>query len=108
MVFIGFGIAAVHKFLTAACKLWADEPAQHLYRQRETASRSACKGAAISGDLSPGIARRRLSDRPAHRLLMMAGAVLSYFVIGPLIATFGENLTRTGVAGQPSSFRSAE
>src|SRR5437870_10579816 len=31
MVFIGFGIAALHKFLTKACKLWADEPSQHLY-----------------------------------------------------------------------------
>src|SRR5437867_7905952 len=28
MVFIGFGIAAVHKFLTKACKLWADEPSE--------------------------------------------------------------------------------
>src|SRR5881275_611522 len=28
MVFIGFGIAAVHKFLTKASKLWADEPTQ--------------------------------------------------------------------------------
>src|SRR5438128_982565 len=31
MVFIGFGIAAVHKFLTKACKLWADEPSELLY-----------------------------------------------------------------------------
>src|SRR5947209_7184424 len=28
MVFVGFGIAAVHKFLTRACKLWSDEPSQ--------------------------------------------------------------------------------
>src|ERR1700680_2855763 len=28
MVFIGFGIALAHKFLTKACKLWASEPAQ--------------------------------------------------------------------------------
>src|SRR5438105_4283083 len=31
MVFIGFGIAAVHKFLTAANKLWASDPSHHLY-----------------------------------------------------------------------------
>jgi len=31
MVFIGFGIALVHKFFTAAFKLWADEPKQLLY-----------------------------------------------------------------------------
>ena len=34
MVFIGFGIAAVHKFLTKACKLWSDEPSQLLYARR--------------------------------------------------------------------------
>src|SRR6266478_3569580 len=31
MVFIGFGIAFAHKFLTAANKLWASEPSQLLY-----------------------------------------------------------------------------
>ena len=30
---------------------------------------------------------------PNIACMMMAGAVLSFFVIGPLIATFGENLT---------------
>src|SRR5947209_15605350 len=32
MVFVGFGIALVHKFLTAANKLWADTPAAYLYK----------------------------------------------------------------------------
>src|SRR3989440_8086229 len=31
MVFIGFGIALGHKFLTAADKLWSDAPAQKIY-----------------------------------------------------------------------------
>src|SRR5213082_1369914 len=31
MVFVGFGIALVHKFLTAANKLWASEPSAVLY-----------------------------------------------------------------------------
>ena len=67
MVFIGFGIAVVHKFLTKACKLWTDEPAQHLYavnerRQGRPARRGDQRRAV------PGTARRRLPDRPAHRL----------------------------------------
>src|SRR5215468_8454581 len=33
MVFIGFGIAFVHKFLTQAAKLWSDTPAQNLYTE---------------------------------------------------------------------------
>src|SRR5580700_3616705 len=31
MVFVGFGIAAVHKFLTSANKLWSDTPSQDLF-----------------------------------------------------------------------------
>src|SRR6516225_1461541 len=30
MVFLGFGIAFLHKFLNKACKLWPDEPEQNL------------------------------------------------------------------------------
>src|SRR5438552_9042223 len=44
MVFIGFGIAAVHKFLTKASKLWADEPTQAI---------AGLKGAEMSGELAP-------------------------------------------------------
>src|SRR5215218_6796807 len=35
MVFVGFGIALVHKFLTAATKLWSGEPANNLYAKDE-------------------------------------------------------------------------
>src|SRR5438045_5367928 len=31
MVFVGFGIALLHKFLTAASKLWSETPAERLY-----------------------------------------------------------------------------
>src|SRR5436853_718510 len=33
MVFIGFGIAFIHKFLTQATKLWSDAPTQNLYTE---------------------------------------------------------------------------
>jgi len=39
-VFVGFGIALVHKFLTAAGKLWSSEPAVKLYA-RKAAKRRA-------------------------------------------------------------------
>src|SRR5438045_237971 len=35
MVFVGFGIALVHKFLTAASRLWADTPSEKLYTEGE-------------------------------------------------------------------------
>jgi putative OPT family oligopeptide transporter len=87
MVFIGFGIAAVHKFLTKACKLWADEPAHPLYSQG-----SGLRGAEIGGELAPEMLGVGFLIGPRIASLMMAGAVLSYWVLGPLIATFGERL----------------
>jgi OPT family oligopeptide transporter len=91
MVFIGFGIAVVHKFLTSACKLWAASPSQNLYVQEPT-RKVGLKGAAVSGDLSPEMLGVGYLIGPRIACLMMAGAVISFFVIGPLIATVGENL----------------
>src|SRR5262245_54439092 len=93
MVFIGFGIALVHKFLMKACKLWADTPAQNLYTE-EGGEKVGLKGANISGDLSPEMLGVGYLIGPRIACWMMAGAVLSFFVIGPLIAHFGANLTQ--------------
>src|SRR5207248_3073395 len=53
MVFIGFGIALVHKFLMKACNLRADAPSQDLYTVDAAGNKVGLKGAAVSGDLSP-------------------------------------------------------
>jgi putative OPT family oligopeptide transporter len=93
MVFIGFGIAAVYKFLTVASKLWSEVPSQLLYRKAATGA-VGLKGAEISGELAPEMLGVGYLIGPRIASLMLAGAVLSYFVIGPLIATFGEQLTQ--------------
>lgn len=93
MVFLGFGIAAVHKFLTKACRLWSDEPAQVLYGQAADGTKYGLKGAEVSGELAPELLGVGFLIGPRIASLMLSGAVLSYFVIGPLIATFGEKLT---------------
>jgi putative OPT family oligopeptide transporter len=92
MVFIGFGIALVHKFLTAAGKLWSGEPEVELYTTAAGGAKTGLKGAAVSGELAPELLGVGYLIGPRIASLMMAGAVLSYFVIGPLIATFGEKL----------------
>ena len=93
MVFIGFGIALVHKFLTAATKLWASEPSVKLYTENaETGAKTGLKGAQLSGELSPELMGVGFLIGPRIASLMMAGAVLSYFVLGPMIATFGDKL----------------
>jgi putative OPT family oligopeptide transporter len=85
MVFLGFGIAFLHKFLNKACKLWPDEPEENL-------EQIGLKGASASGELSPELLGVGYLIGPRIACMMMAGAVLSFFVIGPLIATFGANL----------------
>ncbi|HEV3440696.1 MAG TPA: OPT/YSL family transporter [Gemmata sp.] len=93
MVFVGFGIALVYKFLTAATKLWSAEPSAQLSRVSEaTGVKRGLLGAQISGELSPELLGVGYLIGPRIACLMMAGAVLSYFVLGPMIATFGEKL----------------
>src|SRR5262245_50156902 len=89
MVFIGFGIALAHKFLTAATKLWPDAPEENLYTAE---GKRGLKGAAVSGELAPELLGVGYLIGPRIACLMMAGAVLSYLVLGPTIATFGERL----------------
>jgi putative OPT family oligopeptide transporter len=93
MVFIGFGIAFIHKLLAGAFQLWPGEPSQNLYTEVD-GRKVGLKGAQLSGDLSPEMMGVGYLIGPRIACMMMAGAVISFFVIGPLIATFGENLTR--------------
>src|SRR4051812_12896296 len=93
MVFIGFGIALVHKFLTQAANLWATTPSVRLYTtDPATGVKSGLKGGQVSGELAPELLGVGFLIGPRIASLMMAGAVISYFVLGPAIATFGEKL----------------
>src|SRR5262249_17311622 len=82
MVFIGFGIAFVFKWFSDAMKLWAASPEQNLYVE-ENGTKVGLKGAALGGDLSPEMLGVGYLIGPRIACLMMAGAVLSFFVIGP-------------------------
>ncbi|MCS7269555.1 MAG: oligopeptide transporter, OPT family, partial [Gemmataceae bacterium] len=93
MVFVGFGLAFVYKFLQAAGKLWASEPAVALSQRQADGTRLGLKGAEAAGELAPELLGVGFLIGPRIACLMMAGAVLSYWVVGPLIVTFGEKLT---------------
>lgn len=93
MVFLGFGIAFLYKFLTQACKLWATEPGEKLYAQAPDGTKTGFKGAEVGGELAPELLGVGFLIGPRIACLMMGGGVLSYLLIGPLIATFGERLT---------------
>lgn len=91
MVFVGFGIAFVYKLLAVAGKMWAEAPAAKLYTvDAATGAKSGLKGGQVAGELSPELLGVGFLIGPRIASLMMAGAVLSYFVLGPAIATFGE------------------
>src|SRR5262245_27678491 len=93
MVFVGFGIAFVHKFLTQAANLWASIPSVRLYSVNEASgTRSGLTGAKLSGELSPELVGVGYLIGPRIACLMMAGATLSYFALGPAVALFGEKM----------------
>jgi putative OPT family oligopeptide transporter len=95
MVFLGFGIAAVHKLCSMSLRLWSEAPSQNLYTVAKDGTKHGLKGASISGELAPELMGVGFLIGPRIASLMMAGAVLSYWVIGPLIAGFGENLQQS-------------
>src|SRR5215831_12545431 len=77
MVFVGFGIAFVYKFLTKAFHLWAaesDDNATNLYWTRNGQT-VGLEGAAVSGDLSPEMMGVGYLIGPRIACIMMAGAV---------------------------------
>lgn len=92
MVFIGFGIAFLHKFLTAANKLWSAEPAVKLYSETAGGAKVGLKGGELGGELAPELLGVGYLIGPRIASLMMAGAVLSYLILAPLIVTIGEKL----------------
>ncbi len=92
MVFVGFGIALGHKFLTAASRLWSEAPTERLYIEDEKGTNQGLKGAEMGGELSPELLGVGFLIGPRIASLMLAGAILSYLVLGPAIAFFGEQL----------------
>jgi putative OPT family oligopeptide transporter len=112
MVFVGFGLAFVYKFFQAAGKLWASEPAVELSQRQADGTRTGLKGAEVSGELAPELLGVGFLIGPRIACLMMAGAILSYWVLGPLIVTFGEKLAEpispaVWAAEQPQDSRNA-
>src|SRR5206468_6850168 len=94
MRFHAFATDIVYKFLSKTLRLWSyesDDNATNLYGMRNGQT-VGLKGAAISGDLHPEMMGVGYLIGPRIACMMMAGAVLSFFVLGPMIAAFGAGL----------------
>jgi putative OPT family oligopeptide transporter len=82
-VFLGFGIAAVYQFLRQGMKLWKDTPSREL---------SWFKGAVPAMDVDPALLGVGYIIGTKISCIMVAGGVLSAFVLTPAIRLFGDGV----------------
>ncbi len=89
-VFVGFGLAAVHKFCMDALGLWRRDVEQPLY----TESGAGLQGGVIGSEVAPELLGVGYIIGPRIASIMIAGGVLAYLIIVPLIKMFGDGLTQ--------------
>jgi putative OPT family oligopeptide transporter len=83
-VFIGFGLAFVHKFLMAGMRLWKDVVAKPL---------DWFSGATPAIEATPELLGVGYIIGTRVACIMVAGGILAYLVLVPAIKFFGEGLT---------------
>jgi putative OPT family oligopeptide transporter len=88
-VFAGFGLAFLYKFLMGKLKLWQEVPAWPLH----SASGEGLRKAEFGGEVTPELLGVGYIIGPKIGATMLAGGILAYLVLLPLIALFGENLS---------------
>jgi putative OPT family oligopeptide transporter len=81
-IFTGFGIGLVYNSLMKAFKLWKDTP--------EKLFGPPLAGGSISVEITPELLGVGYIIGPKIGSIMMAGGVLSYLVIAPMIRFFGQ------------------
>jgi putative OPT family oligopeptide transporter len=83
-VFTGFGLGALYKILNAGSKLWHESPEWLL---------KWFKGGSVSAEVSPELLGVGYIIGPRTSATMMAGGVLSFLILIPLIKIFGDGFT---------------
>ncbi len=91
-IFAGFGIGLAYKTLMAAFKLWKEIP--------EKVFGPPLKGGTLAAEISPELLGVGYIIGPRIGGIMMAGGVLNSLVLIPIIAFFGDALTRVLEPGQ--------
>lgn len=104
-VFVGFGIAFLYEFLRLALRLWKEVPARAV---------AGFKGAVASIEVNPTLLGVGYIIGPRVASIMLAGALLAYFVFVPAIHFFGDPLGVNVAPGEmlisqmgPSEMRNA-
>jgi len=84
MVFTGFGVGMLYKFLNVGARLWREVPSTTL---------SWFKGGSVAAEISPELLGVGYIIGPRVAGVMAAGGVLSFLVLIPAIQFFGGGLT---------------
>lgn len=92
-VYYGLGIAFLYKFLMSIIGLWKDVPAYIFSRK------SALPNGTINGEITPELLGVGYIIGPKIAGIMVAGGVLSWLVLIPLITLLGDNLTTVFAPG---------
>jgi putative OPT family oligopeptide transporter len=83
-VFLGLGLGAFYKALMVIARLWKESPGYDF--------KGLLKGGTIGIDASPALVGVGYIIGPRIAGLMMAGAVMGYLGIGPLLAFIGDQI----------------
>ncbi|MDB5172141.1 MAG: oligopeptide transporter protein, partial [Phycisphaerales bacterium] len=86
-VFAGFGLAFLYKFAMQGMGLWKESADVPLY----SAGGKGLKGAVLGGEVSPELLGVGYIIGPRIASIMLAGGVLAYLVIAPMIVFFSAN-----------------
>lgn len=92
-VYYGLGIAFLYKFFMSIIGLWKDVPAFIFSRK------SALPNGTINGEITPELLGVGYIIGPKIAGIMVAGGVLSWLVLIPLITLLGDNLTNVFAPG---------
>ncbi len=86
-VYYGLGIAFLYKLLMSIFGLWKDTP-EHIFGRK-----SVLPNGSVSAEITPELLGVGYIIGPRIAGIMMAGGVLSYLVLIPLITFLGDSLT---------------
>ncbi|MFZ1290281.1 MAG: oligopeptide transporter, OPT family [Melioribacteraceae bacterium] len=87
-VFYGLGIAFIYKFLMSILGLWKDVPTYIFSRK------SSLPNGTVTAEITPELLGVGYIIGPKISGIMVAGGVLSWLVLIPLITLLGDNLTQ--------------
>ena len=94
MVFIGFALGFVYQFLMLGCKLWKDTAEKALSYVGAGGKTVGLKGGELGLEASAPLLGVGYVIGPRISSIMVAGGVLAYLVLVPMIAFFGDGLDK--------------